>query len=157
MHRGNAKKETNALRANGKGQTNSQEAAVMEDTRKDTRIVRAHRQPEKQEQARRMRQRMTPAEAVLWEHLRGSQVSGLHFRRQQVIAGFIADFYCHAARLVIECDGSAHAGREDYDADRDRILAAHGLHVLRVTNERIRADLPAVLAEILTYAPTPPP
>ena len=122
----------------------------------DTKIVRAPRQPEKQALARRMRRAMTPAEAILWESLRNNRLGGLHFRRQQVIAGFIADFYCHAARLVIECDGSAHAGHEEYDGDRDRILAAHHLHVLRLPNERLHSDLPAVLAEILAYAPTLP-
>jgi very-short-patch-repair endonuclease len=120
----------------------------------DTRIVRAPRQPEKQSLAQRMRRVMTPAEGILWKNLRSNRLGGLHFRRQQVIAGFIADFYCHAARLVIECDGSAHDGREEYDEDRDRILASHNLRVLRVTNERIQSDLPALLAEILTYVPT---
>ncbi len=119
----------------------------------DTRIVRGRRRPEKQALARAMRREMTDAEAILWECLRGSRLGGLHFRRQQVIAGFIADFFCHAARLVIECDGTAHAGREDYDRDRDAVLAAHRLRVLRVTNDRIQKYLPAVLAEILTYAP----
>ncbi len=99
----------------------------------DTRIVRAHRQPEKLALARRMRRAMTPSEAILWECLRNNRLGGLHFRRQQVIAGFIADFYCGAARLVIECDGSAHSGREDYDKDRDKILAAHSLQILRLT------------------------
>ena len=119
----------------------------------DTRIVRGRRLPEKQTLARKMRREMTESEAALWECLRGSRLGGLHFRRQQVIAGFIADFFCHAARLVVECDGAAHTGREDYDRDRDAVLAAHRLRVLRVTNDRIQADLPAVLAEILTYAP----
>ena len=119
----------------------------------DTRIVRGRRLPEKQALAREMRREMTDAEAVLWECLRGSRLGGLHFRRQQVIAGFIADFFCHAARLIVECDGAAHAGREDYDRDRDTVLSAHRLRVLRVTNDRIHRNLPAVLAEILTYAP----
>ena len=118
----------------------------------DTRTVRAQRLPEKQVLARKMRREMTPSEAVLWEHLRGSRLDGLHFRRQQVIAGFIADFFCHAARLVIECDGDVHRSREDYDKDRDAILFAHCLRVLRVTNNRVHSDLPGILAEILTYA-----
>ena len=121
----------------------------------DKRIVRGPRNPQKQEQAQRMRRAMTPTEAILWECLRNNQLGGLHFRRQQVIAGFIADFYCPAARLIIECDGSSHFGREDYDRDRDLVLTAHDLHVLRVTNGRIRSDLPAVLAEILTHALPP--
>ena len=46
-----------------------------------------------------------------------------------------------------------HTDREDYDRDRGAVLSAHRLRVLRVTNDRIQAELPAVLAEILTYAP----
>ena len=74
----------------------------------DTRIVRGRRLPEKQALARRMRREMTESEAVPGECLRGNRLGGLHFRRQQVIAGFIADFFCHAARLVIGCNGAAH-------------------------------------------------
>jgi very-short-patch-repair endonuclease len=58
--------------------------------------------------ARALRKEMTPAEQTLWSELRGNQLHGAKFRRQQVIAGYIADFYCHAARLVIELDGPVH-------------------------------------------------
>jgi very-short-patch-repair endonuclease len=118
----------------------------------DTRIVRGRRLPEKQALARKMRRDMTPAEAALWDCLRCSRLGGLHFRRQQVIAGFIADFFCHQARLIVECDGEAHEGCEEYDRERDRVLAAYGLRVLRVTNKRVLSDMPAVLNEILIYA-----
>ncbi len=74
----------------------------------DSKIVRAQRDPEKQAFARRMRRAITAAEARLWERLRNNQLAGLHFRRQQIIDGFIADFYCRAARLVVECDGAVH-------------------------------------------------
>ena len=47
---------------------------------------------------------MTPAEKILWNELRANKL-GVHFRRQQVIAGFIVDFYCHKSALVIEVDG----------------------------------------------------
>ena len=64
---------------------------------KDDRIVRARRDAEKQALALQMRRAMTEAEVRLWEQLRGNQLGGLHFRRQQVIDGFIADFYCRPA------------------------------------------------------------
>ena len=64
---------------------------------KDDRIVRARRDAEKQALALQMRRAMTEAEARLWEQLRGNQLGGLHFRRQQGIDGFIADFYCRPA------------------------------------------------------------
>jgi very-short-patch-repair endonuclease len=57
-----------------------------------------------------------------WQHLRANQLNGLHFRRQQIIDGFIADFYCHVARLVIEVDGEIHQQQAEYDAERDRVL-----------------------------------
>ncbi len=98
--------------------------------------------------AREFRRAMTPAEAVLWKHLRAHQFGDLHFRRQQVIDGFVADFFCHAARLVIEVDGAIHETTADYDAERDRILAVHGLRVLRFSNQRIFNDLDACLIEI---------
>jgi very-short-patch-repair endonuclease len=104
------------------------------------------------ERAREFRRAMTPAEAVLWNHLRAHQFSDLHFRRQQVIEGFIADFSCHAARLVIEVDGGVHRATAAYDAERDAILAARGLRVLRLPNERVMDDLPTCLVEIRAAA-----
>jgi very-short-patch-repair endonuclease len=95
-----------------------------------------------------MRRDMTRAEARLWDRLRQNRLGGLHFRRQQVIDGFIADFYCHAAGLIVEADGSVHAGQAEYDAMRDRVVSARGLVVLRFTNSRIDADIDGVLAEI---------
>ncbi|RMD61118.1 DUF559 domain-containing protein, partial [Candidatus Parcubacteria bacterium] len=79
--------------------------------------------PAKLEQAKAMRRNMTPAEKRLWSVLRRNQLDGLHFRRQQIIDGFIVDFYCHAAGLVVEVDGPAHEMQKEYDAERDRILA----------------------------------
>ncbi len=120
----------------------------------DSKIVLAYRQPEKQEIARQMRRVMTPAEALLWSKLRNNQLDGLHFRRQQVVDGFIADFYCRAARLVIECDGAVHLSQLDYDQERDRILSAHNLRILRFSNTRIQNELSNVLAEIHAAAQT---
>ncbi|MGE0542055.1 MAG: endonuclease domain-containing protein [Dehalococcoidia bacterium] len=91
---------------------------------------------------------MTPAERTLWSALRGNQFYGLHFRRQQIIDGFVVDFYCHAAGLVVEVDGSAHDERPHYDRERDRIVAARGLRTLRVTNVEVLKSLPAVLGRI---------
>ncbi|MBV9852332.1 MAG: endonuclease domain-containing protein [Armatimonadetes bacterium] len=115
-------------------------------------IVCAVWAPEKQDLARQMRCRMTPAEAKLWQCLRRNQLLGLHFRRQQVIGGFIADFYCREARLVVECDGQVHEAQTYYDAERDRILAAHNLRVLRFTNAQVERDLEAILGNIATAA-----
>ncbi len=103
---------------------------------------------EKFDLARRLRRNMTPQELRLWECLRGRRLAGIKFRRQQVIDGFVADFYSDAAGLVIELDGSAHDNRAEYDAARDAILARRGLRVMRVANSQIDNELPAALAAI---------
>ncbi len=100
--------------------------------------------------ARQMREQMTPTETMLWEHLRGNRLAGLKFRRQQVIDGFIADFYCHAAGLVVEVDGPIH--NPAYDAERDRILGIRQLTVLRITNEQVETDIETVLKQIANVA-----
>jgi very-short-patch-repair endonuclease len=102
----------------------------------------------KEERAKTMRRAMTPAEMCLWEQLRNNRCGGLHFRRQQVIDGFIADFYCHDIGLVIEVDGDIHQQQVDYDFQRDRIIAARGLHIIRIPNERLFTELAVVLSEI---------
>ncbi|MCG2785555.1 MAG: endonuclease domain-containing protein [Anaerolineae bacterium] len=105
--------------------------------------------PAKAQRARELRQKMTPAEAVLWQALRANRLGGFHFRRQQVIAGFIVDFYCHAASLVIEVDGGIHKQQIEADRERERILVERGLRVLRFQNEQVLNDLAGVLAHIL--------
>jgi very-short-patch-repair endonuclease len=57
---------------------------------------------------------MTEAENILWQSLRGSRLAGLKFRRQQVIEGFIADFFCHGAKLVVEIDGPVSAPENSF-------------------------------------------
>lgn len=109
------------------------------------------------DQARELRRTITPAETILWKHLRGNLFTGLHFRRQQVIDGFIVDFICHTARLVIEVDGGIHDRQRDYDAERDRILSARGLRILRFTNDRIASNLSSCLGEIRRAADSPHP
>ena len=98
--------------------------------------------------ARQMRRKMTPQERILWQALRGNQLDGFHFRRQQVIAGYIVDFYCHAAALAVETDGPVHDQQRGYDEERDELLARRGLLILRVRNEEIERDLAGVLARI---------
>jgi very-short-patch-repair endonuclease len=99
-----------------------------------------------------LRRQMTEAEWRLWSALRANKLDGLHFRRQQVIDGFIVDFYCHAAELVVEVDGPIHDQQEDYDAERDAILAARGLQVIRVSNEQVMLEFSSVLRSIAAQA-----
>ena len=55
---------------------------------------------EKLRRAQELRQKMTPAERRLWNQLRANRLGGWHFRRQQIIDGFIVDFYCHKAEKL---------------------------------------------------------
>jgi very-short-patch-repair endonuclease len=115
-------------------------------------IVTAGHDTVKRVLALQMRREMTASERLLWQHLRANRLGGLHFRRQQIIDGFIADFFCHAAKLVVELDGGVHEDRQEYDAERDRRLSTHGLHILRFTNSELKNNLPSVLHKILTTA-----
>ncbi len=108
-----------------------------------------HISPAKLQRAKELRQNMTPAEKMLWQCLRANRLSGLHFRRQQIIDGFIVDFYCHAARLAIEVDGEVHQRQIEYDAERDKVLQAKGLIMLRFSNEVVLSDIDKVLQIIL--------
>ena len=105
--------------------------------------------------ARELRRDMTPAERVLWNRLRRGQLNGLHFRRQQVIDGFIADFYCHALGLVVEVDGSVHDTQREADAERDQIFAARELTVLRLPNALVLSNPDAAVARILSEGTRP--
>ncbi len=99
--------------------------------------------------AKELRREMTKEEASLWQRLRTNRLEGWHFRRQQVIAGYIADFYCHAASLVVEIDGPIHANQVEYDAERDCVLTEMGFRVLRFSNEQVNKNLEDVLQRIL--------
>ncbi len=85
---------------------------------------------------------MTAAEMMLWQAVRGNKLDGLHFRRQQVIDGFVADFYCYSAGLIIEVDGEIHNAQVEEDRHRESAFALRGLRSLRFTNDRILNDLP---------------
>jgi len=102
----------------------------------------------KVQRAKELRRQMTKEERILWQQLRTNRLQGFHFRRQQVIAGFIVDFYCHAAGLAVEMDGEIHQQQVEYDAERDRVLSARGLRILRIRNTEILENLPGVLARI---------
>ncbi|MCC6132372.1 MAG: endonuclease domain-containing protein [Acidobacteria bacterium] len=115
-------------------------------------ITRQPVQPAKLARARQLRRAMTPEEDLLWQRLRANQVRGLHFRRQQVLFGFIVDFFCAAISLVVEVDGAVHDGQREEDEARDEILAAKGLQILRVRNDDVRSDMDSVLRRIATLA-----
>lgn len=100
--------------------------------------------------SRDLRHPQTPAESRLWLQVRNHKL-GVHIRRQHVLLGrFIADFYCSAARVCIEIDGDTHSDSDqaEYDTARTEWLEAHGLRVVRFTNDEVMGNLPSVLAAI---------
>ena len=90
----------------------------------------------KRNAARRLRANATEAERKLWSLLRRKRIAGLRFRRQHPVGPYIADFYCAAAKLIIELDGSQHCEPSNlaYDAARTKWLERHGYCVLRFNN-----------------------
>jgi len=108
--------------------------------------------PAKLELAKQLRKAMTPEERVLWRALRNNALEGLHFRRQQVIAGFIVDFYCAPARLAVEVDGAVHLRQQHYDSKRDRALSELGIRTLRLSNGLVAEDLAKALRRIVQAA-----
>jgi very-short-patch-repair endonuclease len=102
---------------------------------------------EKLERAKELRREMTPAEKRLWQEVRAKKL-GVRFRRQQIIAGFIVDFYCHKAALVVEVDGDIHDLQQDEDARREQVLTEMGLRIIRLRNEEVLSALPVVVGKI---------
>jgi very-short-patch-repair endonuclease len=100
------------------------------------------------ETARILRNRMTNSEILLWEKLKGKQILGLKFRSQHPIDIFIADFYCHKARLVVEIDGEIHEGQIEYDDGREAEIEKYGIKVIRFTNYEVINDIISVVNKI---------
>ena len=79
--------------------------------------------------------------------LKKKQICGLRFRRQHPIDIFIVDFYCHAARLVVEIDGEIHNQQEEYDNGRSAEMEKFGIRVIRLTNKEVEENIEAVSIE----------
>jgi very-short-patch-repair endonuclease len=117
------------------------------------------------ERAKAMRQNPTNAEKVLWDILNKNQILGLRFKFQHPISQFIADFYCHKIKLVVEADGEIHSTMENKEKDegRDDEMERLGIKTLRFTNEAVIHDLEGVKKSIenkcleLLGSMTPPP
>jgi len=100
--------------------------------------------------AKSLRKKMTRAETLLWRYLKAHHIDGLGFRRQVPMRGYIADFVCHAARLVIELDGETHdfESRQRNDQRRDAWMISQGCAVLRFANDEVLANLSGVIEAI---------
>ncbi|MGE0200547.1 MAG: endonuclease domain-containing protein [Candidatus Melainabacteria bacterium] len=113
---------------------------------------------ERAEIARMLRQSQTEAEKALWRMLRGRQLNGKKFYRQRPIDRFVVDFYCPAAMLIVELDGSIH-DREDvagYDEVRQSFLEAKGFKVIRIQNDQVFNNPSSVKEQVMRAMNCPP-
>ena len=99
--------------------------------------------------AKHLRKNMTDAETILWVHLKRG-INGIKFRRQHPIGLYIADFYCHKAKLIIEVDGSIHNNEDVKESDelRQKELENWGYTIIRFTNKMILECSEKVILEI---------
>jgi very-short-patch-repair endonuclease len=103
--------------------------------------------------AREFRREQTAAEERMWWLLRGRELAGLKFRRQHVVGGYIADFVCIGARLVIEIDGATHGDEEaERDAKRTKEFEKAGYSVIRFWNDDVLNDRDGGVAEVILEA-----
>jgi len=100
--------------------------------------------------ARRLRGEMTDAERLLWSRVRRKQLKGFQFYRQKIIGNYIVDFWCPAAKIVVEVDGSQHYTEEGIRKDRirDEYLQKLGYRVLRFPATEVCNNIDGVVQYI---------
>jgi len=105
------------------------------------------------ENAKRLRNNLTPSERIFWKKLKAS-FPLIRFRRQHPIAEYVADFYCHKLKLVIEIDGSIHELDSviENDKKKEAYFISIGLKVFRFTNEDIKHRADSCIEEIRKFA-----
>jgi very-short-patch-repair endonuclease len=97
-----------------------------------------------------LRNNPTQAEMILWEQLKDKDLFACRFKRQHPIDIFIADFYCHKYKLVIEVDGEIHSNPDnnEYDKGREFEMEKYGIRILRFTNREVIENINNVIAKI---------
>lgn len=102
------------------------------------------------ELAKKLRNNPTEAELYLWNYLSKIEIKGIRFKRQHPVLYYIADFYCHKVKLIIEVDGGYHNIPEqfNYDQNRDCELESLGLKVIRFANKQVMTEIEEVLTII---------
>ena len=101
-----------------------------------------------------LRKDMTVAEKKLWDRLNKSQL-GVRFKAQHPIDIFIADFYCHKFKLVVEIDGGIHETQKEYDEGRTAELESWGLTIIRFSNKEVMNDIEKVVEMIKNHLNLP--
>jgi very-short-patch-repair endonuclease len=103
--------------------------------------------------ARSLRKKQTKAEKKLWTFLKGRRCAGLKFRRQHPIHYYVADFYCHEQRLIIEVDGEIHLllSIKEHDENRTAELERYGIRIIRFGNEQVMNKPEEIISEIIEF------
>ena len=140
----------------GEEPTGRKEEAVSrkEESAEHKGIIRDQKiSPKKLELAKGFRKNPTDSEDVVWQILRNRQIKNLKWRRQQVIDGFIADFYCAELNVVLEIDGLVHENEEvkENDEYRTSVFESKGIKTYRLKNEDCdKQHLVALIEHIIT-------
>jgi very-short-patch-repair endonuclease len=97
-----------------------------------------------------LREKTTEAEKYLWQYLKDNQILKLHFKQQHPVNQFIADFYCHKIKLVIEVDGEIHLSQynKEYDEGRTCEIEKFGITIIRFSNNAVFFEISNVISEI---------
>lgn len=109
--------------------------------------------------SRYLRKRQTNTERLLWERLRNRKFAELKFTGQHPIyyfkdsykKFFIADFYCSELKLVLELDGQIHQKQKEYDMEREEVLKAKNLLILRFKNTEIETNIERSLIKLQNF------
>jgi very-short-patch-repair endonuclease len=103
--------------------------------------------------AQKLRENGTKEEELVWLVLRNNQLDGYKFRRQHPLHNYIADFYCHKLKLVIEIDGGYHltVDQKKLDEERTRNIEFQGLKVIRFTNDEVMSNISAIVIKIREF------
>ena len=113
---------------------------------------------------RELRKEETLAEKKFWNLVRNRQINGMKFRRQYPISfewddqikHFIADFYCHECKLVIEIDGGIHELQKNYDILRTYIINQLRIKVIRFSNKEVLNNIESVLVKLKKFVEPSP-
>lgn len=108
------------------------------------------------ETVRNLGKNQTESEAMIWQAVRNRKLDGKKFLRQHPIRFeidgksrfFVADFYCHEKKLVVEIDGTVHERQGDYDELRTYIINTLGMRVIRFRNDDVSNNLDNVLEQL---------
>jgi cyclase len=102
--------------------------------------------------ARKLRNEPTASEVIFWGLLK-QHFSNYRFKRQHPISQFIADFYCHKLKLVIEIDGSIHLSDEAKNSDqlRDEFMQTLNLKIIRFTNDEVSKNGEVVVGKLKDF------